>query len=115
MLDQDEADFGLPEGKSTEDFLAEMRTRAQWCFDADAELREAALRDIEFCDVPGEQWDEHMRSLRDGRPCYEFNKVRQSVKQVTGDQKQNRPSIKLRAVRDANEEDADIRMGQVGS
>lgn len=113
QLDQDSPDFGLPEGKDEAEFIAEMKTRAQWCFDADATLRELARSDIEFCDVPGKQWDDNMTILRDGRPCYEFNKVRQSVRTVTGDQKQNRPSIKIRAVRDATEEDADVRMGLI--
>lgn len=108
---QDTADYGLPDGKSRDDFLGEMRQRAQWCFDADDDLRIKAIDDIEFCDVPGSQWDDFTKGERAGRPCYEFNKVRQSVRQVTGDQKQNRPSIKIRAVHDATQEDADLRMG----
>lgn len=107
----DSPDYGLPDGKTRDEFLAEMRQRAQWALDADPELRAAAVDDIKFCDIPGNQWDAFTKQERAGRPCYEFNKVRQSVRQVTGDQKQNRPSIKIRAVHDATQDDADIRMG----
>lgn len=114
MADQDDRDspaYGLPEGKDEDEFLAEMRQRAQWAMDGDSDLRMLAVDDIEFCDIPGHQWDAFTKQERAGRPCYEFNKVRQSVRQVTGDQKQNRPSIKIRAVHDATQDDADIRMG----
>lgn len=108
---KENADFGLPNGKSEEEFLSEMRERAQWCFDADSALVTLAQKDIKFCDIPGNQWDEYTRNERRGRPCYEFNRARKQVQQIINEEKQNRPSIKIRAVRDATEDDADLRQG----
>jgi hypothetical protein len=114
LEDKDNPDYGLPtKHKSDDEFLAEMRQRAQWCFDAHNQLYEFARRDVEFCDVPGHQWDEWSQNQRKGRPCYEFNKVRKNVQQITNEQRQNRIGIKIRALRDATEQDAEIRMGMI--
>ena len=112
-LPQDDASFGLPDGKTADEFLSEMRQRAQWCFDADSSLTTLAQQDIKFCDVPGYQWDDYTKNERRGRPCYEFNRTRKQIQQITNEEKHNRPSIKIRAVKDATEDDADLRMGIV--
>jgi hypothetical protein len=109
----DSPDYGLPDGKSVDEFLEEVKTRAQECFDAYSDLYEKAIDDIRFCDIPGNQWDDYTKQQRVGRPCYEFNKVAKVVALLTGDQKQNRPTIKVRANRDATEDDAEIRMGLI--
>jgi hypothetical protein len=109
--DEDSATFGLPEGKTVDEFLAEMRTRANWCFDTHRDMYRDAIEDVKFCDIPGHQWDDHMRGLRKDRPCYEFNQVRKNIQQITNEQRQNRTAIKIRALKDATEDDAEIRMG----
>lgn len=111
MPDKDSPTFGLPDGKTEDEFLAEMRTRAQWCFDADSDLITQALEDIKFCDIPGSQWSEYLRTLRAGRPNYEFNRTRKQIQQIINEQKRNRPQIKIRAVKDATQDDAELREG----
>lgn len=92
-------------------FLTEMRDRFERCLDFDRDLRQMALDDIKFTYVPGNQWDTYQSQLRRDRPCYEFNKVRQSVRQITGDQLQNRPGIKVRPVEEGDEDTAEIYEG----
>jgi hypothetical protein len=111
--DADSPDFALPDGKSEDEFISEMRQRASWCFDAYRDLQQKAIEDVRFCDIPGHQWDEWTQGQRLGRPCYEFNKVRKNVQQITNDQRQNRTGIKVRASKDATEDLADIRMGLI--
>lgn len=89
-------------------FLSEMRDRFERCVDWDRDLRIAALEDMKFTFVPGNQWDSYATSLRRDRPCYEFNKVRQSVRQITGDQLQNRPGIKIRPTEEGDEDTAEV-------
>lgn len=53
--------------------------------------------DLKF--LAGEQWDESVRTERenDGRPCLTNNVLPTFVDQLIGDQRQNRPSIKVSA------------------
>lgn len=44
---------------------------------------------------------------------YEFNKTRQHIRQVTGDQRQNRPGIKVRPVEDGDRDTADVLQGLI--
>ena len=111
VTDADDPGFGLPGGKDEDEFLAEMRTRAQWCITAESSLNAQAIEDIRFCDIPGHQWDEYMRSKRGGRPNYEFNRTRKQIQQITNEQKKNRPQIKIRAVKDATQDLAELREG----
>jgi hypothetical protein len=92
----------------------EALTRFEFAEGVDGANRKESLADIQFAFVPGNQWDPHQKKLRDKRPCYEFNKVRQHIRQVTGDQRQNRPSIKIRAA-DSNTDPklADVLTGLV--
>lgn len=94
-------------------FLTEMRERFERCVDYDRDMRQAALDDMKFTFVPGNQWDTYTKGLRSSRPCYEFNKVRQSVRQVTGDQLQNRPGIKVLPVEDGDMELAEVYEGLI--
>lgn len=48
--------------------------------------------------VAGNQWDEDSLRDREGRPCLVINKMAGALKQVVGDQRQNRPSIKVQPV-----------------
>lgn len=94
-------------------FLTEMRARFERCVDYDKDMRQDALDDMKFTFVPGNQWDVYTKGLRASRPCYEFNKVRQSVRQVTGDQLQNRPGIKVIAVEDGDSDTAEVYEGLI--
>lgn len=65
-------------------------------WDADRVNRERMLDDLEF--IAGEQWDKVEKDLREaeGRPCLTINRLPQFVRQVVGDLRNIRPSIKIR-------------------
>jgi hypothetical protein len=60
--------------------------------------RKEALVDLKMLLGGDEQWDQEALEARSGRPCLTINKLPKFVKQITGDQRQNRPAIKVRAV-----------------
>jgi hypothetical protein len=62
----------------------------------------------------GEQWPEDIKRRRDteGKPSLTINKIGPAIRQVTNDQRQNRPSLKFSPVDDlADVETAKIRQG----
>lgn len=77
--------------------------------DAENEMRLQALEDLEF--ISGKQWPAKIQQDRelDGRPCLVINRLPQFVQQVTNDQRQNRPSIKVHPVSDG----ADVETARV--
>src|SRR5690606_23310677 len=93
------------------DPMREMRERYDRAVEADRDNRDEGLCDFRFVTVPGYQWDEAQKKKRRGRPCYEFPLLRSHWRQVTGDQKQARPQIKIRAVEDADAKGAELRQG----
>ena len=76
------------------------------------EYREAR-KDMEFAFMPDTQWDEWMATTRKGRPMYTVNKVRQAMKQITNDQRQNRPQAKVRPAEGGDVELAEVRQGLI--
>jgi len=82
------------------DLIREMRERWDRALDHDRDNRKEALVDLKF--VAGEQWPDSVRQEREseGRPVLTINRMPQFVRQVTGDMRQNRPSIKVRPVDD---------------
>lgn len=99
---------------SDEDILATAKKRFQLAVEAESEIRREALDDLKF--MVGEQWPDQIKQSRnlDNRPCLTINRLGQSVKQVTNDQRQNRPSIKINPVDDqADVETAKIFQGIV--
>jgi hypothetical protein len=55
------------------------------------------MDDLEFIYIPGKQWPGEIKADREanGRPCLEINKMPTFIAQVVGDQRMNRPSIKV--------------------
>lgn len=101
--------------KSTDEkLLEEAHARFKLCVDAEDDIRQKAKEDIEF--AQGEQWPIEIREerSRDGRPCLTINKIAQSINQITNDQRQGRPAIKVSPVDDgADLEVAKIRQGLI--
>jgi hypothetical protein len=100
-------------GVSKDDLHKEMMARHAECSDywrAEYELAEA---DMEFAFMPDKQWDDWMTKTREGRPMYTVNKLRQAMKQITNDQRQNRPQAKVRAEEDGDAELAEVRQGLI--
>lgn len=97
--------------------MAEMRKRYARADAFDSTLRTEAVNDLRFGFVPGEQWESAQKAkrIKRGRPCYEFNKVRQHSKQITNDLRQNRPQIKVKATRDGTKRAGEIMQGLIRS
>lgn len=92
--------------------LEEARDRFEVAWQYDEKNREDAREDLHF--RAGEQWPEKVRTEREesSRPTLTINRMPQFVKQVTGDIRQNRPSIKVRPVDSGSDPDvADIFSG----
>ena len=83
--------------------------RLQIVQEAETEIRKLYREDMEF--RAGDQWPEKVKSDRDqdGRPCLVINRLPQFIQQVTNDQRQNRPAIKVHPLDDS----ADIETGEI--
>ncbi len=116
MIDEtydDERDKLLKSGSPSEDRFRAIREAFQMDMEAAQDLYAMAVDDFRFVWVPGNQWDGHMSQLRGNRPKYEYNILRQSIKQVINDNRQNTPTIKVRPSRDGTTEIAEIRQGLI--
>ena len=92
-----------------DEILAAARERMALCVDAESTNRNDALNDLEF--LAGKQWPDDAVTQRhtEGRPCITINKLPSFLRQVTNDQRQNTPSIKVHPV----DSGADIETAQV--
>lgn len=86
-----------------EKLLETAKKRFREAAEAETEIRRLSLEDKKF--AAGEQWDEAIEAARklDGRPCLTVNKIPQFTQQVTNDQRQNRPAIKVNPVDDGGD------------
>ena len=85
---------------SDEEILASAKKRFRDVDEAEAEIRKNAIEDMKF--RAGDQWPDDVKTQRnlDGRPCLTINRLPQFIRQITNDQRQNRPSIKVYPVDD---------------
>lgn len=99
------------------DKLSQMRDRLRMAISCYAESREDELDDLRFmAGSPDNQWQwpQDVLATRgsvqgqtvNARPCLTINKLPQHVRQVTNEQRQNRPSVKVIPAND--EADADV-------
>lgn len=94
--------------------LAEAKAYLELCAKRDSDNREAGLDDLRF--LAGDHWPAKVKRERelDGRPCLTVNKLPTFLHQVTNDQRQNVPGIKVSPVDDhADEETAKIVQGWI--
>jgi len=86
---------GLP---AEQQYLAIARTRLKLAEEAEGTIRNFAVEDLKFSN--GDQWPDEIQNQRsqDHRPVLVINKLGQMVKQVTNDQRQNRPAMKVSPV-----------------
>jgi len=103
------------EGVSKEELHKEMLQRHKACWDYWKPQYDAAREDVEFAFTPDSQWDAWMTETRKGRPMYTVNRVRQALKQITNDQRQNRPQAKVRAAEGGDSDLAEVRQGIIRS
>lgn len=100
------------DAKQSKKILETALARFKIAAEAESENRKLHLEDLKF--RAGEQWPAEIRKDReqDGRPCLVVNRIPQFVQQVTNDQRQNRPTIKVFPVDDkADVETAKIFQG----
>lgn len=81
-----------------EQFINIARERFELAAEAEATSRMEELDDEKF--MVGDQWPLNVKSdrLRDNRPCLTVNQIPQFVRQITNDQRQNRPAIKVNPI-----------------
>jgi len=98
---------------SDQELISTSLKRFKIAGDAESESRKAGLEDLQFSIGTG-QWDAAVKSDREieGRPCLTMNHIPTALRQLTGDQRQNRPAMIVSPVRDgANEDTAEIIQG----
>jgi len=100
--------------QSDDEILKAARERLAMCIEADHENRAEALDDMRF--LAGEQWPDQVKAQRtlERRPCLTINTLPAMLHQVTNDQRQNTPSIKVHPVDDkADPETAKVLQGMI--
>jgi hypothetical protein len=106
--------------KSDSDVLSTARNRLSMAISAYSESREDELDDLRFyAGSPDNQWQWPADVLAtrgavqgqtiNARPCLTINKLPQHVHQITNDQRQNRPSVKVIPVDD----NADVEVAEI--
>ena len=77
--------------------------------EADSTNRSAALQDLKF--GAGDQWPVEIQNSRnvEARPCLTINKIDAYIRQVTNQQRQQRPRLKVHAVNNL----ADYKIAQI--
>jgi hypothetical protein len=99
--------------KAKDKWTQTMLDRAQDAMTFDTEQRRKCVEDMKFAFVSGHQWDTHLTSKRRNKPNYEFNRVRQLIRSVTGQQLKNKPEIKCRASEDNDVDTAEVLNGMI--
>jgi len=110
----------VAEAKKESDRLATMRSRLTLAIEAYGDSRDSELDDLKFlAGTPDNQWQwptdvissrtSSQGTMIAARPCLTINKLPQHVKQVTNDQRQNRPSGKVIPV----DSDADVQLAEI--
>jgi len=99
--------------KERDGFTKLMLERAEDAFNFDTEQRRRCVEDMRFAFESGKQWDPHLTYKRRNKPNYEFNRIRQLIRRITGQQLKNKPNIKVRAVEDNDKDVADIYNGLI--
>ena len=80
------------------DFLMKAQKRLEACIKADGHNREKAIDDLKF--VNGDMWDEGEKARRNlrKRPVLQIPLLPKYINQLVGEQRMNRPKIKVRPV-----------------
>ena len=91
--------------------LKEAQDRLRKAMDEDDENRKTAKDDLEFIAIEGKQWPEQIKAEREseGRPCITVNKMPAFIDQVVGDQRMNRPSVRVVPV----DSQADVKVAKI--
>jgi hypothetical protein len=96
--DDDKKDTKKMSKKEVKEFLEKAQKRLDAAIKADEHNRTKAIEDLKF--LNGEQWDPAEKQRRNikSRPCLQVNLLPKFINQLIGEQRQNRPKIKVRPV-----------------
>ena len=112
---EDTEDEKTKAGKATTDkeILKLALKRFKLAEEAETDIRKSMLQALEF--RAGDQWPDELKRERelDQRPCLTIDQIGKQVRQVTNENRQNRPGIKFLPTSDATEEKAEIKTGMV--
>lgn len=99
----------MPDKQDNTKMLALAKERFLIASEAESEIRDLALDDLKF--RAGDQWPDNIKKIRydEQRPCLTINQIPQFVRQITNDQRQNRPSIQINPV----DSEADVETAKV--
>jgi len=102
-------DREAPSETTKEKILRLANKRLARCVDADQHNRSAAIEDLKF--LNGEQWDENELKLRKvrKRPALQINLLPKYVDQIVGEERLNRPRVKIRPV----DSKADVHLARI--
>jgi hypothetical protein len=93
--------------RMSDDDIKLARERYERGINREQKNREDARSDLKF--KVGDQWDETHQRMRGDRPTLTFNRQLATVRQVTGDIRQNKPAIRVRPNGDgADKQTADM-------
>lgn len=82
-------------------------------FNREKSQRELAIEDMRFTHAEDGQWEEKAIEKRKDRPRYTVNRVAGAIDQVSGDQRQNRTQIKVRATTGGTDDVAKVETGLI--
>lgn len=114
MADKKKSYNEKSEKKSDKKLIEVALARFKIAEEAEMKHRQVALEDLKF--KSGDQWPEEVKRQReqDRRPCLTVNRIPQHIRQVTNDQRQNRPAIQVSPVDDlADEKTAKVLQGLI--
>jgi hypothetical protein len=103
-----------PSKKDDDEIIKDCRDYMRHCIDFDGDNRANAVEDLEF--GAGDQWPDNIKQARDAdrRPCLTNNVLPTYLRQVTGDQRQNKGGIKVHPLDDdADSETAETVQGLI--
>lgn len=94
-------------------FIETALKRFKLAEDAEGDNRKRGLEADRFS--IGEQWPQTIKNDRDSdnRPCLVLNQIPKFLRQVTNDQRMNRPAINVKPVDDSSEDTAEILQGLI--
>ena len=101
-------------GIDRDEFLGIIKDRFNRSKDATEQSYRDMVDDLHF--LNGDQWDTSIEEDRrlDGRPCLTINKLPTFIDQIVGDQRMNRPGIKIKPVDSgADKETAEVIQGLI--
>ena len=90
------------------EIVNEAKTRLDFAANFEDEFRNKFVEDLKFVYEDDGQWEQSILNERTDRPCYTFNRTEGAIDEVVGDQRQSRPSIRVRPAEGGDKELAEV-------